>query len=150
MKRVAVLLLALLVCLTGCGGGEEITIKIEDLADYLLESGAFGETLYQVEADRASLLLGVEVDCPAQIWIGTGATAEELLILDAGDDQEAQTLMEGLEQHVADQTASYASYLPGEVYKLENAILERYGNYVILCVAADAAAAQSVIDGYVK
>ena len=73
-----------------------------------------------------------------------------LLILDAGDDQEAQTLMEGLEQHVADQTASYASYLPGEVYKLENAILERYGNYVILCVAADAAAAQSVIDGYVK
>ena len=149
MKRVAVLLLVLLAVLTGCGG-EEKEIDMESLAEDLLDSGVFGETLYPVEAEAASRLLGVELDCPAQIRIGTGATAEELILLETRDDEEAGVLMEGLRQHLADQTASYANYLPGEVYKLENGILEEHGRYLVLCVAADPEGAEAVIGRYFK
>ena len=55
-----------------------------------------------------------------------------------------------MRDRLAFQKESFADYIPTEVPKIESAILKTSGNYLIYCVADDAAAAQAVIDSYVK
>ena len=54
-----------------------------------------------------------------------------------------------MEFHLQDMIASFGSYLPGEVVKLENAVFLQQGNAVILVVSADDAAAAK-LDEYLK
>lgn len=148
MKRV---LAAALICLAlvGCGKAEK-ELDMEALANELLEGGVFEETLYPAEESAVPLLLDFETECEGLVYVGTGATAEELVLFRGNDEDEAKQLKENLSEHLADRTEQYSGYLPEEAYKLESAILQQYGNYVILCIAADASAAEEIIGSYTK
>ena len=148
MRRVLAAALACLL-LAGCGKTEK-ELDMEALANDLLEGGVFEETLYPAEESAIPLLLGFETACEGLVYVGTGATAEELVLFHAGDEDEAGQLKENLSEHLADRTEQYSGYLPQEAYKLENAIVRQYGAYVILCIAADSAAAQDIIGSYMK
>ena len=52
------------------------------------------------------------------------------------------------EHRAETQTLAFENYAPGEVSKLDSAVIAVSGNTVIFVVAADAAAAQSVVDRY--
>ena len=150
MRRV---LAAALICLllAGCGKTDkDLTLDMEALCNELLEGGVFEETLYPAEESAVPLLLDFETECEGLVYVGTGATAEELVLFHGGDEDEAGQLKENLSQHLADRTEQYSGYLPQEAYKLENAILQQYGTYVILCIAADTAAAEEIIGSYTE
>lgn len=147
MKRICLFLCLAIFLLSGCASSKKTDINMDQLAKDLVESGSFEDSLAQIDNDAAYKLLGVEFSCDAVVYSGTGATAEELAIFHDSGDKE---LYAALETHLQERLESYKSYLPDETYKLENAILKSYGDYTILCVAADYDAAQSVIDRYVK
>ena len=147
MKRIMPLVLCLLLLLSGCAGGESVTIDTGALARSLLEGGVFDEPLNAVEPDAIRLLVGEELTGEEILaYLGTGATAEELLIVTAAGEEAAEDCLALLQDHLDERRELYAGYLPGEVYKLENACLERFGRYVILCVAADFETAGALID----
>ena len=144
MRRVLAAALACLL-LAGCGKTEK-ELDMEALANDLLEGGVFEETLYPAEESAIPLLLGFETACEGLVYVGTGATAEELLLLKAADEAEAQAIRDRLADHLADRTESFAAYLPAETEKLEKAILELRGTAVVLCVCGDPEAARAILE----
>lgn len=138
MKRMIPLLLALAL-LAGCGGKETGTAAPQAIVDAYLESQAFSDHLEALDSDIALTLLGVDPEdvSASQVYLSEGATAEELTVITAVDEDAAARVNEALDQHVADQRTAVENYQPGEVEKLDNAVRRTAGNVVVLMVAAD-------------
>lgn len=145
-------ILTLCLTLTACGGGNGNTASGYDpasTAQALLDSGAFSETLSQLDQDTAATLYGLDpesiTDCA--VYGSLSAGAEELAVIALKDEDTAAAALAGLEQRIDDQKAALENYQPEEVTKLDNAILEQNGNTVLMVVAADNQAALDVLDG---
>ncbi|NCE64157.1 DUF4358 domain-containing protein [Pseudoflavonifractor sp. 524-17] len=140
--------LCLMLSACGGGGGAE-AFDPAGVAKALQDSGAFEQPLAEMEKDQVcQALYHIDEGSLNEYAVYTSLTAgaEEIAVLVLADGDAAETAYTALEQRVADQRAALESYLPQEVGKLDNAILERRGNSVLLVVANDAAAAQSALD----
>ncbi len=153
MVRLLVPALLLGALLTACGGGGESAAKPYDpssTAKALLDSSAFSEPL---EAMSVDLVCGPLYDIDAAnvtdsaVYTSLTAGAEEIAVLTLKDEDTAKTALEALKTRVSDQTEALKDYQPEEVAKLDKAIVEQKGNSVLLVVAADADAAQEVLNG---
>ena len=153
MKKIVALTLTLilLVSLCACGGrGGAKEIDLEALAQELTAAGIFTDTMSRAADDLPARIYGLaEGDAVKTVlYTGTGATAEEIFLAEAADASAAAALKASCEERVADQKLVFANYAPGDVAKLDDAVLVTSGNYVILVVAADAAAARSIVENY--
>lgn len=159
-KRVAVLAFAFCLfaagCLAGCGtdgdekekdGSDAAAIDVQQLADQLVSQVSFEDQLSGVDQETALLLYGLEAGQikSCAVYAGTGATAEEVAVFEASDEEAVDAVVNSVNKRVESQLADYADYRPEEVPKLENAVIETSGNYVVLCVCADDAAARTLI-----
>lgn len=156
-KTIALVCAALCLLLTACGGNSGSQsdtparpFQASDVTS-ILASNAFSEELEELDADLVCTLYGLDeamiTGCTAHL--STGASAEEVVLFTVGDEANVQAVRTACEKRVADQAKAYASYLPGEVTKLDKAILEVRGTTVLLVVANDAAAARAAIDALV-
>jgi len=170
--RLFALTAAALLVLAGCGGqggaskaegdGSEgaSPYSVEDVRA-IADAGAFSEELEELDGDTAFALYkladyGLEreelADCA--VLRSAGATCEETAVLvltggsgDAGDSlEQAETAAAALEDYVKGQIAANEDYRPGEIPKLEEALVRRSGNTVLLVVANDLEAAKSAIE----
>ena len=138
MKHILpIVLTAALVLLSACSApqNEERKIDLDALAEELLESGIFEEELNPADGEIAEKLYGIDDAVSFQLYVGSGATASELALLRFEAEEDAQAALLLAQERVAAQKESFASYLPGEVEKLEEAIVERYGHHVVVCVS---------------
>lgn len=155
MKKLVILAvsLAMLLALCACGGGGSSAgkeIDLDALASELTASGAFSDLLSQPADGVAARLYdfadGDVVKCV--MYTGTGATAEEIFLAQAASADAAAALKTACETRVENQKLAFRSYAPGEVDKLDSAVIVTSGNYVMLVVSADAAAARSIVESY--
>lgn len=142
--------LALCLCLSACGGGSSAKTYVPaDTASALLESAAFTDTLEALDKDTAAAMYGIDpasiTDCAVYASLSMGA--EEIAVLTLTDEEAAKTAKTALDKRVSDQITALESYMPGEVDKLNHAIVEQTGSTALLVVAADADAARGVLDG---
>ncbi|MGI6029456.1 MAG: DUF4358 domain-containing protein [Candidatus Heteroscillospira sp.] len=146
------LLLALMCLLCACGSGSHTDFAPADLTAELLDSSCFTDLLSKMETDTALELYGLDEsdvsDC--SIYLGTGATAEEIAVFKAADEDAAAKIAEAMDARVTGQISAYESYVPAEVPKLEKAIVRSSGVYVAYVTAADADGAVKIIDKYMK
>ena len=144
-------ILALCLCLTACGGGSAGSKEYDPAATAkaLLDSGAFTDTLDTLDKETAAGMYGIDAstitDCAVYTSLSMGA--EEIAVLTLTDEAAAKTAKEALDKRVSDQITALESYMPGEVGKLDHAIVEQSGATALLVVAADAAAARAALDG---
>ncbi len=145
MKRTFPVFLALLL-LAGCGKAKEIDPAV--LGPKLLEEAGFPDTMTELAEDMLPVVWQIDVSALESSYaaISGGATAEELLLLRAESEEDAKVLYDQLAVHLKDRTESFVAYLPEEAGKLEDAILERYGPTVVLCVCGDPDAARSLLE----
>ena len=137
------LALTLLFGLAGCGatGG---SLDIQALAEDLLKNGEFSDELWKIDDSMVEKLYNVSNYTQALVYVGSGATAEELANnaypsedAPAQGHQKAQARLES-------QIADYRTYLPQEVPKLQNAVVKQWGSYVIVCVSPGSACEEIV------
>lgn len=146
-KAAAALLAAALVfALAACGQGKEPELNIDELGQELYAAGTFGEELYALDESVAQGLYGVDAQTRCWVRAGSGATAEELAVFETEDAESAAVLVGKLQARNTDRIESYSSYIPGEVPKLENAVIISGGRYVVLCVATDASAVKELAE----
>ena len=143
--------LALCLCLSACGGGGKAAAKSYDpaaTAQALLDSTAFTDTLDTLDKDTAAAMYGIDASTitDSAVYTSLSMGAEEIAVLTLTDEAAAKTAKEALDKRVSDQITALESYMPGEVDKLNHAIVEQTGNTALLVVAADADAARSVLD----
>lgn len=147
MKKLAVVILSLCaVMLSGCSK-KEITVDPTELANSLLEQVKFVDSMTKLDKEAVAKLYGIKGELleSQAVYISTGATAEEIAILKATDEKNADTLYQALETRIEDQKTAFEDYVPAEMKKLEDPILIKKGNYVICCISNDNESANDVI-----
>ncbi len=151
MKRIVLSVCALGLCLalSACGGKGSAPFAPGEDAAALLQSGAFSETLEESDRDVACGLYGIDgntvSDCA--VYGSTGTTAEELAIFTLRDGDGAEAAQQALERRVEDRKEEMADYLPGEMPKLDKAVVERRENSVAMVIAADYAPVEEFLGG---
>lgn len=142
LKRTC-LIVAILIIMTavlyGCGEGKADLPDTAALASALIERQPFSEELQPVDSEIALVSYGLDKDDIAQctVYKGTGATAEEAAVFQAANEDYASRVRTALEAYVEAQKKSFGNYIPKEVPKLEQAVIARRDNTIVLCVPAD-------------
>lgn len=136
-KQILVLFLALLL-LCGCSGKAAEPYTLAD-ADTLLNSGAFeGSTMAPIDGAILALLYGVDEDtiteCAAYLAVNTSVSADELAVLILTDEAAAIAAEKACRSRIAAQLAVCQSYAPAAVPRLEQALIVRRANTVLLAV----------------
>ena len=133
-----------LLALAGCGGqsGGEAGYTKEQVQT-ILDSGAFTDELDELDCDTAWALYQLEEAGLSRedltdgvIYRSAGATCEELSLLIFSDSGAAQTAQGALEAYLQSQIENNRDYRPGEIPKLEDAVLRQEGSTVLLAVSA--------------
>lgn len=145
MKRAVALCSALLLVLvaSACGGKTQ-TIDVNQLADELLEKVDFEDELTELDSNMVAALYGVEGAEEQKVYISSGATSEEVAVFRFATEEDAQAGLDALQQRLDSRTEDFANYMPDEASRLENAVLQRSGCYVALCVSAGDEARQII------
>ena len=149
MKRTltAVFLTALLtlsLCACGQSGTETADVDLASLGQEL--TALCGEDLYELDSETITMLYGDTATAQALVWSSSGTTADEVALFQAEDADGAAALLSTAQQRIADRAESYADYMPDEAAKLDKAIAEQHGTYVVVCVCSQPEKAQSILD----
>jgi len=153
MKKTAPLLLFLLMtCLLCAGCGAAPDFEPAELAEKLEGSGCFTDLLSEMDQSMALELYGLSESDVVQcaVYLGTGATAEEIAVFKAASASAAKTVAEALTARRDSQIAAYKNYVPAEVPKLESAIVKSSGAYAVYVTSADADGAAKIVSDYMK
>ena len=131
---------------------ENIQINIEELSEEIFKSESFEDELIKVDSEMVMNNYGFTNEEIKQLisYQGSGATSEEILVLEANDKSKLNNIKEKINVRLAERKEVFESYLPKEVYKIDNNILSIKGNYVILCVSNDSNKVNDTINNYLK
>ena len=151
-KKLALLLAAvcLLAAMAGCGEKKKELVP-ETFVQELLDGAAFTDSLNQLDGEVVPLLYGIDTAdyTSAIVYCGTAATAEEIAVFQAADDGAAERILAAAQDRVAGQLETYKAYGPAQAMTLENSVVERTGNTVIVVVCSDADGAREIVDQYI-
>lgn len=144
-KVIGILTIIIIVAIIGAiiyfnkKNNENVEINIEELATKIIESGAFKDELSQIPDEIVMEAYGFTTDEIQEIvsYQGSGATSEELVILQAKSKEDMNNIKEKINIRLEERKEAFESYLPEEVFKIENRVLETKGNYIILAIAQD-------------
>lgn len=126
------------VCVSCSKQEQESSFQPEQTVQALLDSGAFSETLEELDPTLLFALPGDAEDYAGSVLVySTGATAETAAVIVTTGSEQAEQVETVLQTWVDGQIEAERNYRPAEVEKLEHAILEKRGNSVLLVVAAD-------------
>ena len=137
-KLIALLLTGTLLVLSACSAPADegtMEVDLEALAGELLNSGLFEETLNQVDNGIAEKTYHIADATAAALYVGSGAVVDELALFEFEDAAGAQNAVEFATDRVASQKESCEIYMPSEVKKLDNAVVETYGRYLVVCIS---------------
>ena len=128
--------LALVVLLSACGADGKAYTTAD--AQALIDADAFDGEMEQVDSYTVALLYGLEenavIDCASYIAINSSASADEVTVLVLRDEAAAKTAEEACKKRVESQIESYQTYGPDQVPRLEEAVISRRENTVLLAV----------------
>ena len=131
---------------------KDIQINIQDLANRIVGSASFEDQLAQADSEMVMndyTFTSDEINDLVS-YQGSGATSEELVILQVKDKSKINSVKEKINTRLSDRREAFESYLPKEVGKIDNNILRVEGNYIILCIANDTNTVNKIINEYIK
>ncbi|MBR2305425.1 MAG: DUF4358 domain-containing protein, partial [Ruminococcus sp.] len=146
--------------LTGCGdsgdssgSGKSSSAKADTkldaaaIADKLFNEIEYKDQLVELSEEKVEAVVGVSKDKfkVAKVYRGSGATAEEIDCFEASDEDAAKEIYDVLKTYLEDQKKRYADYAPGEMDKLEKAVVVQNGKYVFMSISDDDAKAKEII-----
>lgn len=141
------------ILMAGCsktkdGTDENIVMDVATLADQLKEGITFKDDMSLLEDDIFSMVYNIDMGdiVNKKIYLSAGATAEEIAVIEGKDSESVGRIVDGLEQKIEDQKVNFESYVPEEMKKLEDPVLVKEGNYVILCISDDNEKALDIIE----
>jgi hypothetical protein len=160
MKQCFKLFTIFLVCVlafTACGGAEnraDASLDTRRLAEALLDGVAFVDRMEEASDSAFYALYAID---PADETVtdfvfctSTGATAEEVAVIEARDEESAQAVLDFARARISAQKDEFENYAPEEMAKLNDPVLVRAGRYIILCLSNDNAAAEAIIEDFIE
>lgn len=136
--------------ITGCSTKSDKEVSIKSLADELKTKITYEDELSEIDKDTAVQIYNLDsidiADCIA--YVSTGATAEEIVVISANNATDALKVEELLKRRVEEQKESFRDYVPEELKKLDDAVIEEEGNTVVLSISKEEEKAEDIIDSF--
>ena len=134
----------------GACGGKKADFDVEALGNELNEQITYADTLMPLDLDTAGMFLNLsEINVTkAAIYEGSGGTAEEIVVLECATEDDAKKAEEVLKTRVSEQIESFTDYVPGELTKLNAAVIKVNGKYAVLSVSNTPDVAGKIIGKY--
>ena len=138
------------ICVMVAGCGKKADFDISALATDLDTKITYADTLEPMGVEMAGMFLNLsDVNITtAAIYEGTGATAEEIRVLECATDEDAKKAEQVLRDRVSEQIESFTDYVPEELTKLNAAVIKVSGKYAVLSVSDSPDEAKKIIDTY--
>lgn len=155
MKKLATAMLCcllLLIPLSGCGTSSK-QLDMDALSKDVIAKGSFNDELIQISdkvvADYYDLSFdGLE---DYRVYVSSSsATASEYAIFKCADDSALKSAKAAVEARISDQIANYENYRPDEKFRLDNALIETNGNYLLFVVSDNNATIQELFNNALK
>ena len=131
---------------------KDIQINIEDLASKIAENNYFEDQLEKVDSEMIMEAYNFSSDEIEKLasYQGSGASSEEIVILQVKDKSKLNSVKDKINKRLEERKEAFASYLPNEVYKLENPVLIIKDKYIILCICNNSQNMSEYIEKYLK
>ncbi|MBE7042967.1 MAG: DUF4358 domain-containing protein [Ruminococcaceae bacterium] len=122
------------------------------IATNLKDAIAFSDNMGEIGSAMLYKTHGLDPEIMANAagFIGGGATAEEIAIFEVKEKRDAVPVKQLLEEYVQTRKASFETYLPTEVPKLEHPFLFQKGKLIVLVIADDYSQAEEIIRNTIK
>ncbi len=145
MKRIISVILLSVFMLASCAPAV-IEVDVTASASLLRGGVTFVDIMSDMDTAGICRILTLSQDDVVQAsgYVSTGATAEELFVIEVQEGK-ADTVQKAIDAHMDYMIKGYSDYGPQEVPKLKNAVRERHGNYIFLCVCSDPSQAKTLI-----
>ncbi|MCI8633697.1 MAG: DUF4358 domain-containing protein [Lachnospiraceae bacterium] len=132
----------------GCASKEECQIDIEKLAQRLSSEISYEDHVTLSTEEMALLLYNLQADQikEAYLYLSAGATTEEIAVFECSDEKTAITVKKAAEQRIQQQKESVKTYNPKELQRLEQALVQTEGPYVIVSISGDPELAQQIVN----
>ena len=138
MKKIIMAVLALML-LCSCGQNNAKPHYSSTYAYMLMESSAFeGSEMAPLDTPVVAILYGIDAatitECHDYMAVNTSVSADELVVLVLTDGEAAIAAEAACKARVEAQIAVCESYAPAAVPRLEQALVSRRGNTVLMAV----------------
>jgi hypothetical protein len=149
-KRIVPVILLICLFLTACGGAK--TLDVAAFGQKALTDLSFDDEMNPMPENLLAQLYGIDEASVKQktIYVSTGYTPEEIVVIEAVDSAAAAKIAESLKTRVEDQRAAFENYIPEEMPKLTDPPIRTQGNYAVMIISGDDAAASALIDEFFK
>lgn len=155
MKKIiaaALCCLMLFMTLTGCGSSKK-TLDLDAFSKDALSKGSFNDELIplsdKVVADYYDLSFdGLEA---YRVYVSSSsATASEFAVFKCSGEAALKAAKAAVEMRIADQISNYENYRPDEKFRLDNALIETSGNYLLFVVSDNNETIQKLFNDALK
>ena len=112
---------------------KDIQINIQDLASRIVGSASFEDQLAQADSEMVMndyTFTSDEINDLVS-YQGSGATSEELVILQVKDKSKINSVKEKINTRLSERREAFGSYLPKEVGKIDNNTVNKIINEYI-------------------
>ena len=160
MKKIIIIILIILIAFVGIeiniintkSSNKDIKKKKKKLAEDLIAAQIFEDDLSIIDENNIIKKYNFNKENFKNIisYVGTGATVEEILIIEVSDKNKINEFKKIIETKIEELKINFQSYLPKEVFKLENCNLITKDNYIILCISNNDEKANEIINNYIN
>lgn len=152
MKKLIAAALCGLIVLVGCASSKK-ALDIDAFSKDVLSKGSFNDELIllpdKVVADYYDLSFdGLE---DYRVYVSSSsATASELAVFKCKDEAALKAAKAVVETRISDQISNYENYRPDEKFRLDNALVETNGDYLLFVVSDNNATIQDLFKDALK
>lgn len=152
MKKIIIITIAVIMFLiNSCGDKyENVVIDIRAVSDDILTKIIFDDQLVLLNEDNMKLTYNFGEYVDMVVYAGSGATAEEIIIVECTDSAAADKMYINLDIYYKNKKFYFKGYNPDETYKLDEPVFIRLGKYVIYCVSPNTDSVRKIVDSNIK
>jgi len=157
MKKIVSVIIccAMLLSLAACGSSKsnEKTLDMSSFTSKVMSTVKYDDELIALSEKVVDKYYDLSFDGLEEYTIyvsGSAATTNELAVFKCSGSSAIEAAKTSVEKRLSEQNELYASYLPAEVYRLENALVKTNGNYLLLSVSDDNETVEKLFDEALK
>lgn len=133
------IIISIFITLTGCKSNPQSNLSqlsTDYIANFIKDNVIFKDDLQKID-DKDILqtiypnIVTNQIDEFSVYTSASGATAEELAIFKLNKNSDIDDFKQVLKNRINNQIANFENYIPEEVYKIKNSIINDYENIVI-------------------
>lgn len=145
----------MLLSLAACGSSKssDKTLDMASFTSEVLSTVKYDDELITLSEKVVDKYYDLSFDGLLEYTIyvsGSAATTNELAVFKCSDASAIEAAKASVEKRLSEQNDLYASYLPAEVYRLENALIKTSGNYLLFSVSDDNETVEKIFDKALK